>query len=96
MTIRILLAVAFTLTSAWAGGAGWSQNFAAAQKEAAAGQKDLLVDFTGSDWCSWCIKLNKEVFDHEAFSMRCVRINQPAMPLSPKPGKLPASIRPSS
>ena len=29
--------------------------------------KNLLVDFTGSDWCGWCIKLNKEVFDHESW-----------------------------
>jgi thioredoxin-related protein len=26
-------------------------------------KKDILVDFTGSDWCGWCIRLNKEVFD---------------------------------
>ncbi|MAF65548.1 MAG: hypothetical protein CMJ84_07805 [Planctomycetes bacterium] len=29
--------------------------------------KDLFVDFTGSDWCGWCIKLDEEVFSHEAF-----------------------------
>ena len=23
--------------------------------------KDLLVDFTGSDWCAWCIRLDEEV-----------------------------------
>ncbi len=94
MTIRIFLAAAFTLTSAWAGGAGWSQNFAAAQKEAAAGQKDLLLDFTGSDWCSWCIKLNKEVFDHEAFktgvkdSLVLVELDYPQ-----DQAKLPAEVR---
>ena len=27
--------------------------------------KDLLVDFTGSDWCGWCIKLHDEVFEHD-------------------------------
>jgi thiol-disulfide isomerase/thioredoxin len=34
-----------------------------AQKEG----KDLFVDFTGSDWCGWCIKLHDEVFQHDAF-----------------------------
>ena len=34
---------------------------AAAEKEG----KDLLVDFTGSDWCGWCIRLDEEVFEHE-------------------------------
>ena len=29
--------------------------------------KDLFVDFTGSDWCGWCIKLHAEVFDHDEF-----------------------------
>jgi protein disulfide-isomerase len=22
----------------------------------------MLLDFTGSDWCGWCIKIDKEVF----------------------------------
>jgi thiol-disulfide isomerase/thioredoxin len=25
------------------------------------------VDFTGSDWCGWCIKLDKEVFSQQPF-----------------------------
>lgn len=53
--------------AAFAGGEGWSSDFAAAKKEAAESKKDLLIDFTGSDWCGWCIKLNKEVFKHEPF-----------------------------
>ncbi|NQX03036.1 thioredoxin family protein [bacterium] len=52
---------------AFAGGEGWSADFAAAKKEAAEAKKDLLVDFTGSDWCSWCIKLDKEVFNQAPF-----------------------------
>ncbi len=52
---------------ALAGGEGWTADFAAAKKEAAESKKDLLIDFTGSDWCGWCIKLNKEVFSHEPF-----------------------------
>lgn len=42
-------------------------DFAAAQAKAKAEKKDLLVDFTGSDWCGWCIKLDDEVFSQEAF-----------------------------
>ena len=30
-------------------------------------KKDILVDFTGSDWCGWCIKLHDEVFSQEAW-----------------------------
>lgn len=53
--------------SAFAGGEGWSSDFAASKKLAEESKKDLLIDFTGSDWCGWCIKLNDEVFKHEAF-----------------------------
>jgi thioredoxin-related protein len=53
--------------TAFAGGEGWSSDFEAAKKQAAESKKDLLVDFTGSDWCGWCIKLNDEVFKLEPF-----------------------------
>lgn len=47
--------------------AGWPTDFEAARKEAAANGKNLLIDFTGSDWCSWCIKLRDEVFAQKGF-----------------------------
>ncbi len=52
---------------AFAGGEGWISDFSAAKKQAAEGNEDLLMDFTGSDWCGWCIKLNEEVFSHDEF-----------------------------
>ena len=45
----------------------WVNEFEKAKQAAATEGKDLLMDFTGSDWCSWCIKLHKEVFDLDAF-----------------------------
>ncbi len=27
----------------------------------------MLIDFTGSDWCGWCIKFKKEVLDTDEF-----------------------------
>jgi len=27
-----------------------------------------MLDFTGSDWCGWCIKLNREVFSQPEFA----------------------------
>jgi thioredoxin-related protein len=45
----------------------WQTDFDAAKAKAKAEKKLLLVDFTGSDWCGWCIKLKDEVFDKEAF-----------------------------
>jgi len=43
--------------------ADFDQAVAIARKEG----KDLFVDFTGSDWCGWCIKLDQEVFSHDEF-----------------------------
>jgi len=54
-------------TAARAGGDHWVADFDKAVETAKAQNKNLLVDFTGSDWCGWCIKLNDEVFKHEAF-----------------------------
>jgi uncharacterized protein YyaL (SSP411 family) len=48
-------------------GVAWTTDFEAARQRAAAEDKTLLVDFTGSDWCSWCIKLREEVFDQAEF-----------------------------
>jgi thioredoxin-related protein len=42
-------------------------DFDAAATIAKKEHKDLLVDFTGSDWCPWCVKLHKEVFDFDSF-----------------------------
>ncbi len=48
-------------------GEGWMTDFEAAKAKAVAEQKPMLLDFTGSDWCGWCIKLDKEVFSQQAF-----------------------------
>ncbi len=46
---------------------GWTDDFEAAKAQAAKEGKLLLVDFTGSDWCCWCIKLDEEVFSKKEF-----------------------------
>src|SRR5690606_33705180 len=45
----------------------WYADFDKAVAAAIEQKKDLLVDFTGSDWCGWCIKLHEEVFAHDSF-----------------------------
>ena len=45
----------------------WETDFEAAKDRAKAEGKPMLIDFTGSDWCGWCVKLKKEVFDHQEF-----------------------------
>jgi thiol-disulfide isomerase/thioredoxin len=55
-------------SSVMAGGEGWVRDFELAKAEAAKSNKDLLLDFSGSDWCVGCIKLNKEVFSEAEFN----------------------------
>jgi thioredoxin-related protein len=45
----------------------WLTDLPQALAKAKAENKKVLVDFTGSDWCPWCIKLQKEIFKQEAF-----------------------------
>ena len=47
--------------------AGWSDNQPQALIQAKTGKKLVLMDFTGSDWCGWCMKMDKEVFDTAEF-----------------------------
>src|SRR6516225_1660514 len=46
----------------------WQTDFTKASQQAAQEHKYILLDFTGSDWCPWCIKMDKEVFNQSQFS----------------------------
>ena len=46
----------------------WQTDLPKAQTQAKTEKKLVMLDFTGSDWCGWCIKLNKEVFSQAAFA----------------------------
>lgn len=46
----------------------WETDLSAALKTAKTENKLVLVDFTGSDWCPWCIKLHSEVFEKPEFT----------------------------
>lgn len=45
----------------------WTTDLDAARTRAAAEGKSVLVDFTGSDWCGYCIQLKRNVFDTPEF-----------------------------
>ena len=48
-------------------GDGWLTNFEEAKKVAAEKNLPILADFSGSDWCHWCVKLDEEVFSKDEF-----------------------------
>lgn len=47
--------------------AGFTDDLEAAKAEAKASGRDLYVCFSGSDWCGWCKKLDKEVLSQRDF-----------------------------
>jgi thioredoxin-related protein len=46
---------------------GWMDDYKKGLSQASTEKKLILLDFTGSDWCPWCIKLDKEVFSQKEF-----------------------------
>jgi thioredoxin-related protein len=48
-------------------GTQWLTDLPKAQALARTENKMVLLDFTGSDWCGWCIRLKKEVFSQPEF-----------------------------
>jgi len=65
-SLRPLLAFVLSAISLTAA-EGWLTDLDEAKKVAAKENKAILVDFTGSDWCGWCIRLREEVFDKPEF-----------------------------
>ncbi len=53
--------------SAFASGSVWMTDMDAAMKLAEKTGKPILADFSGSDWCGWCVKLDQEVFAKKIF-----------------------------
>ena len=49
-------------------GLKWHTNVEKAVEIAKKEDKRVLVQFSGSDWCKWCIKLNDEVFNKKDFA----------------------------
>lgn len=65
--LSLALFVSLHTMHAAEGGLNWHTSLPAAQAKAKDTKKLVLLDFTGSDWCGWCIKLNKEVFQTPEF-----------------------------
>lgn len=54
-------------TGALAAQDAWTTDFGKALEQAVKEKKHVLLDFTGSDWCHWCQRLDAEVFAQDAF-----------------------------
>jgi thioredoxin-related protein len=65
--IVIVLLAATALWRVNAAESTWLTDLPKAEAQAKAESKIVLMDFTGSDWCGWCIKFKKEVLDTAEF-----------------------------
>lgn len=73
---------------------GWTDDFAAAKSRAAAEGKKILLVFSGSDWCGWCIKFDKETLSKGEFVKAAAKNFELVMIDSPKDkSKLSAAAR---
>jgi len=66
-TLQSLLLVLITLSGGSVEAASWLTDFEAAKTQAAREGKTVMINFTGSDWCGWCIRLKQEVFSKPEF-----------------------------
>lgn len=61
----------------------WMTDYQAAIAKAKKENKEVLLNFTGSDWCGWCKRLSAEVFDQPSFvefankNLICVTLDFP-------------------
>lgn len=61
----LVLCLFFSLTNLVA--QEWLTDFTAAKKLAAVDNKPIILVFQGSDWCAPCIKLDRDIWQSEAF-----------------------------
>lgn len=65
--IFLILLLVFSTAAIQAQEAEWHTDLNKAMAISNKSHKPLFLFFTGSDWCGWCIKLQKEVFKTPEF-----------------------------
>jgi thioredoxin-related protein len=63
----VAVAVSFAFASLTRAESDWLHDWSKAQEEAKSNHKLLFLNFTGSDWCGWCIKFDKDVLSQPQF-----------------------------
>lgn len=65
--MKKVLAVAFLMLVSFVQAQDWNKTLEDAKKKAVESNQNILIVFSGSDWCAPCIKLDKNVWQSEAF-----------------------------
>jgi len=87
---KLILALLLLATVSARAELTWLTDLDAAKAKGVKENKPLLVDFTGSDWCGFCIKLHAEVFDKpefEAFAKNYVLVELDFPNKKPQPAE---------
>ena len=67
--MKYLISFSFLLTAVFGYSQNWTTNFDDAKAKAEKENKNILLVFSGSDWCGPCMKLDKVVWQSADFQM---------------------------
>src|SRR5205085_12261338 len=67
LAIALALAVGLIVPISTRAESAWETDLKKAQAEAKSSNKLVFLDFTGSDWCGYCIRLDKEILSKPEF-----------------------------
>jgi protein disulfide-isomerase len=71
---------------------GWQTDFATATAQAQKDNKAVLLNFTGSDWCPWCVKMDQEVLETPQFKEFAAQNLELVYVDFPRQKELPAAL----
>lgn len=66
-TVQAASGPTHALTASHGSRGTWTEYFQSARAQARKLGRPILANFSGSDWCGWCIRLNREVFSQPEF-----------------------------
>jgi len=78
--LAVMITIAFAVS---ANAAVWETEFDKASVNAQKSGLYMLLEFSGSDWCGWCKKINEEFFSSDVFgkfakdNLICVSVDFP-------------------
>ena len=65
--LNVLLAFVLLSPASVRAESGWATDYKKAQEEAKASHRLVLVNFTGSDWCGYCIQFDRAILSQPQF-----------------------------
>jgi thioredoxin-related protein len=71
--MKKVVVVVFLFISLCTFSQNWKNNIEEAKTEAKISNKNILLVFSGSDWCAPCIKLDRTIFQTEVFKAEAAK-----------------------